>query len=219
MANSGKMGIPLVVLAFGEAALPLGVAYFFVVAIVQNTVGLAIYSGSFALSSLLRQPLIYAVLAVLLVTTTGLPVPQVVAATTDILGGMMVPSMLLLLGASLATLQVADLRPALIAAFGRLLIGFVTALVVIKLLDLSGIVAGVVFLMATMPTAVLMFVFADRFQRNAKQVAGIVVVSTVLTLTCLPLLVWGGLKISENGLDFVHILELFSTEARGVSNE
>ncbi|PZX09617.1 AEC family transporter [Celeribacter halophilus] len=199
MPNSGNMGIPLVVLTFGDSALALAVAYFFVVAIVQNTLGLAIYSGSFSAKSLLKQPLIYAVLAVLFVTWTGLTVPAVVSSTTEILGGMMVPSMLLLLGASLATLQVADLRPALIVSVGRLSIGLVTATIVISLLGLSGTVAGIVFLMATMPTAVLMFVFADRYQRNAKQVAGTVVVSTVMTLVCLPLLVWGGLKIAANG--------------------
>lgn len=200
MPNSGNMGLPLVVLTFGEAGLPLGVAYFFVIALVQNTLGITIYAGSFRLSTLLRQPLIYAVLAVMVVTWTNVQVPQVVLTTTEILGGMMVPAMLLLLGASLATLKVEDLRPALLVAIGRLLIGIATAFAVINLLGLSGTVAGIVFIMATMPAAVLMFVYAERYQSNAKQVAGSIVVSTLLTFACLPALVWGAVEISGGKL-------------------
>jgi predicted permease len=196
--NSGNMGLPLIALSFGPQGMQLGVAYFFVLALVQNTVGLSIYSGSVRLGSIVRQPLIYAVLAVLIVTWTGIKVPQIVLVTTQILGGAMVPSMLLLLGASLATLRVADLGRAVWVATGRLAIGLVSALAVIMLLDLDGVAAGVVFVMATMPTAIISYVFAERYQRDAKQVAGSVVVSTLLTFLCLPALIWGGLALAQD---------------------
>lgn len=196
LPNSGNMGLPLVVLAFGTEGLELGVAYFFVIALVQSSVGLSIYAGSLHLSVILRQPLIYSVLAVLLVTWTGFPVPEIVTVTTEILGGMMIPAMLLLLGASLATLQISDFRPALMVAIGRLAIGLISAFLVIRILDLEGVKAGAVFLLATMPTAIVTYVFAERFQHNARQVAGSVVVSTLFTFVCLPLLVWTALEIS-----------------------
>lgn len=196
MPNSGNMGLPLVVLAFGPDGLRVGVAYFFVVALVQHTLGVWIYSGRLNPASLLRQPLIYAVLAVLVVTFTGMHVPTIVLVTTDMLGGMMIPAMLMLLGASLATLEVADLRPALLMAIGRLTFGLMSAFAAIMVLGLQGTTAGVVFLLATMPTAIVIYVYAERFQQNAKQVAGSVVVSTVLTFICLPILVWAALAIS-----------------------
>ena len=196
LPNSGNMGLPLVVLAFGLDGLQLGVAYFFVVALVQYSLGLSIYAGSLRLMMLLRQPLIYSVSAVLLVTWTGLPVPKILLTTTEILGGMMIPAMLMLLGVSLATLKVADLGPALMVAVGRLVLGLVSACVVIWALDLHGVTAGTVFLLATMPTAIVSYVFAERYQHNARQVAGTVVVSTLLTFICLPGLVWLALAIS-----------------------
>ncbi|MCF2905575.1 AEC family transporter [Octadecabacter sp. CECT 8868] len=202
MPNSGNMGLPLVVLTFGPEGMPFGVAYFFVVALLQNSLGLSIYAGSLRLKVIFRQPLIYAVLAVLVVTWADIQVPNIILTTTEMLGGMMVPAMLLLLGASLATLKVEDLRPALLVAVGRLVFGVISALVVIWLLGLSGMVAGTVFLMATMPTAILMFVFAERYQHDAKQVAGSVVVSTLLTFACLPLIVWAALEISGLNSDF-----------------
>lgn len=196
LPNSGNLGLPLVMLAFGEDGARLGVAYFFVVALVQHTVGLSIYAGSLRLGALMRQPLIYSVLAVLVVTVFEIEVPQVVLTTTSLLGGMMIPAMLLLLGTSLASLRITHLRPALLVAVGRLLIGVISALVVILVLDLKGAQAGTVFLLATMPTAIVSYVFAQRYNRDPGQVAGSVVVSTLLTFACLPGLIWAALKIA-----------------------
>jgi predicted permease len=201
LPNSGNMGLPLVVMAFGDEGMRLGVAYFFVVALVQNSVGLSIYSGTIRLSSLLRQPLIYSVIAVLVVTWTGIQVPQIILVTTEMLSGMMIPAMLMLLGASLATLKVQDVRPALFVAVGRLGLGLISALAVIKLLGLTGIPAGTVFLLATMPTAIVTYVFAERYQHDARQVAGSVVASTLLTFACLPVLIWIALAISDGTVD------------------
>ncbi|MDV7143889.1 AEC family transporter [Tropicimonas sp. TH_r6] len=220
LPNSGNMGLPLVLLAFGTEGLQLGVAYFFVVALVQHSVGLSIYAGSLRLSAILKQPLIYAVAAVLLVTWTGLPVPEIVLVTTELLGGMMVPAMLMLLGASLASLQVTDLRPALLVAFARLSLGVISALTVIFLLGLEGITAGVVFLLATMPTAIVNYIYAERFQHNPRQVAGSIVTSTIVTFVCLPMLVWTALGISESDDESArHSVLPVTSERQGVALE
>lgn len=197
LPNSGNMGLPLVALAFGEEGMRLGISYFFVVALFQHSVGLSITAGSVRLKSLVRQPLLYSVALVLVVTYFDLPVPQMILTTTGMLGNMMIPAMLILLGSSLASLQVTDFRPALAMAVGRLGIGLISAAAVIHLLDLSGIIAGSVFLLATMPTAIVTYVFAERYQQNPQQVAGGVVLSTLLTFCCLPALVWAALRISE----------------------
>lgn len=200
--NSGNIGLPLVILAFGDEGALLGVAYFFVIALAQHSIGFSIYAGSFQPKTLLRQPLFYSVIAVLLVTWFAIPVPQLILTTTQMLGGMMVPAMLLLLGLSLASMKVSDLAPALLIATGRLVIGAVSAIVVIWMLDLRGVPAGVVFLLATMPTAIVNYIFAQRFDRNPEQVAGTIVVSTIMTFICLPALVWSALEISKSEIPF-----------------
>lgn len=196
LPNSGNLGLPLVLLAFGEEGMQLGVAYFFVISLVQHSVGMSIYAGVLRLSILARQPMLYAVIAVLVVTLTGIEVPNLVMNTTRILSGLMVPAMLLLLGMSLATLKVSDLKPALTVALGRLALGVISASVVIWTFGFSGVAAGTVFLMATMPTAIVNYILAERFQHNPQQVSGAVVVSTLLTLICLPVLVWIALELS-----------------------
>lgn len=196
LPNSGNLGLPLVLLAFGPEGFQLGVAYFFVVSLVQHTFGLSLYAGSVKVGAMLRQPLIYAVAAVLVVTWTGLQVPTIILTTTEMLGGMMIPSMLILLGASLATLQVSDLRPALFIAVARLGIGIVSATIVIWVLDFEGLRAGTVFLLSVMPTAIVNYVYAERYQQAPRRVAGSIVVSTLLTFVCLPVLLWAALAIA-----------------------
>lgn len=190
MPNSGNIGLPLVLLAFGETGLALGVSYFFVIALLQYTVGAAISSGHYKIRDLANQPLVYSVAMVAIVVSTGLEVPEVLASTTELLGGMMIPAMMILLGTSLARLTVSDLRPALVIAVARLGIGIPTAFFVIALLSLAGIEAGTVFLLAAMPTAIVNYVFAERYRPDARLVAGAVVVSTLLTFALLPAILW-----------------------------
>ena len=200
LPNSGNMGLPLVVLAFGSEGARLGISFFFTVALFQYSIGLSISSGSLRIRDMARQPLLFSVALVLLVTALQLPVPQVILKTTEMLGGMMIPAMLILLGTSLATLKVSDLGPSLAMAVGRLLIGIAAALGVISLLGLTGVAAGTVFLLGTMPSAIVTYVFAERFQQTPTQVAGAVVMSTVLTFGFLPALVWVALWMADGGL-------------------
>ncbi|MFV2033552.1 MAG: AEC family transporter [Halocynthiibacter sp.] len=195
--NSGNIGLPLALLAFGESGLALGVSFFFVVALLQYTVGAAVSSGQYRLGDLVRQPLVYSVLGVLVVLISGIRVPPVIAATTDLLGGMMIPTMLVLLGLSLATLSVADIRAATIIALSRLGIGLPTSLLVIKIQSLAGIEAGTVFLLAMMPAAIVTYVFAERYRADAHLVAGAVVISTLLTLALLPVILWAAYIIAD----------------------
>ena len=199
MPNSGNIGLPLVLLAFGDIGLVLGISYFFVVALLQYTVGAAISSGQYRLRDLVRQPLVYSIVLVAIVMTTGVRVPAMVATTAELLGGMMIPAMLILLGTSLARLGISDIRPAVIVALARLFIGIPTGLAVVAILALSGIEAGTVFLMASMPTAIVNYVFAERYRPDSKLVAGAVVVSTTLTFAVLPAILWVTLRIADAG--------------------
>ncbi|MDA4844445.1 AEC family transporter [Hoeflea poritis] len=196
MPNSGNIGLPLVLLAFGETGLALGISYFFVIALLQYTVGAAISSGQYRFRDLANQPLIYSILLVGVVAVTGIEVPVIIASTTELLGGMMIPAMLILLGTSLARLSVSDLKPAITIAIARLCIGLPASLIVIAALSLSGVEAGTVFLLAMMPTAIVNYVFAERYREDSRQVAGAVVVSTLLTFALLPALLWSAYAVS-----------------------
>jgi len=196
LANTGNMGVPLVMLTFGDQGLALGVVVFFVHSLAQYSLGLAISSGSFDPRSLLRQPILWAVLLACLTLITNTSIPVWLSNTTELLGGLLIPAMLLMLGTSLARLSIGDMPLALSLAVARLLLGAAAGLLLIWLFDLQGVAAGVLFLQATMPVAVFNFVFADRFNRSPERVAATVLVSTLLAMACLPALVAISLQIA-----------------------
>ena len=187
--NTGNMGLPLALMAFGDTGLALGISYFFVNSVSQYTLGLAISSGTFSPMQLVRQPIIWAVALALLVRETDIAVPVFLANTTQIVGGLVIPAMLLMLGNSLASLKVAGLGTAAIIAVARLALGFGLGLAMISLLDLEHDVAGVVIMQATMPAAVFNYIFAERYGRQPEQVAAVILISTVLSFLTLPALV------------------------------
>ena len=47
-----------------------------------------------------------------------------------------------------------------------------------------------VFLLAVMPTAIVTYVFAERYRPDGQKVAGAVVASTLFTFALLPALIW-----------------------------
>jgi len=187
--NTGNMGLPLALMAFGETGLALAISYFFINSVSQYTLGLSISSGRFSPAQLLRQPIIWAVAAALLFRWTGADVPPVIGSTTALVGGLVIPAMLLMLGNSLASLHVASLPTAAIIAVARLAFGFLAGLSMIWLLDLDGMVAGVVIMQATMPAAVFNYVFAERFGREPEKVAAVILLSTLISFATLPFLV------------------------------
>jgi predicted permease len=187
--NTGNMGIPLCFFAFGEAGLALGVCFFAVTTVLHFTLGQAIWSDRVASGALLRTPLVWAALAAVIVILADLEVPIWLSRTTSLLGSFTIPIMQLTLGVSLAQLRVTRLLPSLGLALLRLSIGLGVGLAVASLFGFSGVAAGVVILDCAMPVAVFNYMFAVRYERSPVDVAGLIVVSTLLSLMVIPLLV------------------------------
>lgn len=202
MPNSGNMGLPCVYLAFGEIGLAIGVAFFFVIAILQYTVMPIVSQGHFSFARTVREPLIWSVIAAIAFRLAGIGPPDFIADTTEILGGIMIPVMVILLGGSLARLRLGDIRLSVGLALARLAIGLVTGAVVTVSFGLAGVEAGSLFLLASMPAAIVTFVFAERHNRSPEKVAGLVVASSLLTFAALPGVLWVAIRIAgtESGL-------------------
>lgn len=197
LPNAGNAGLPLVFFAFAEPGLTIGAAFFFIIALVQYTVVPAIVSGDPGLGKLLREPLIWSIAAVALFRFSGVSVPTVVADTTALLGGIMIPVMLILLGGALSRLKVKDLKSSVFLACLRLTIGIATGLAMVVLFRLEGVEAGAIFLLCSMPSAMITYVIAQHYGRSPEQVAGFVVSSTVMNFACLPLLISAALSLAK----------------------
>jgi predicted permease len=187
-ANTGNMGLPLSSLAFGETGLALAIGIFALSAVLQFTAGVAISSGRWSFTMLARVPLLYALPPALVFMFTGAKPPAWLNATTELIGTMTIPLMLITLGVSLARLDVKSLPRSLGLAILRLLMGFALGVGVAWLFRLEGATRGVLIVQSSMPVAVFNYLFAQRYRRQPEEVAGLVVISTVLSFLSLPLL-------------------------------
>jgi len=187
-SNSGNMGLPLCLFAFGEAGLALAIGFFTVSATLQFTLGVGLAAGTVSPRRLARIPLLYAVAVSVALMMTGTPLPGWIANTVELLGGLTIPLMLIALGVSLARLRIASLKLSLVIALVRLLLGFAAGNLVAWTFGMEGMVAGVLILQASMPVAVFNYLFAQVYRRAPEEVAGAVVLSTFLSFASLPLL-------------------------------
>jgi len=188
--NTGNMGLPLALFAFGNEGLALAVVYFACTATLQFTLGISLASGSVSIRRLLRTPAIYAVVISLLILTLDLDVPRWADNSLAVLGGLTIPLMLLTLGVSLAQLHVAAIGRNASLAVVRLVGGLIVGVVVASVFDLPRVAAGVLIIQSAMPVAVFNFLFAKQYGRAHTDVAAMIVISTFLSFVTLPILVF-----------------------------
>lgn len=186
--NTGNMGLPLCLFAFGERGLGLAIIYFTATSIVQFTVGVGIAMGSFDLKRLLRVPILHATAIALGFLWVGIPVPQWLANTTGLVGNLAVPLMLLALGVALGQLHVSSLSRTAVLSVLRLVMGAGIGWAIGWALGLDPQAHGVVVIQSAMPVAVFNYLFAQKFAVRPGEVASMVLISTALSFVTLPLL-------------------------------
>ena len=188
ISNSGNLGLPLGLFAFGETGLALAIASYTIYALVQYTVGQLIAAGKFSYRIVVRQPLIYsAILSIMFLMTATTP-PEWALNTTELIGGAAIPLNLLALGVALARLNVSSLQNSIYVSVLRLGLGLLLALAVTEALDLDPVTRGVVILQSAGPAALFSYLWAQLYGNSPEQVAGVIMVSTLISLATLPLL-------------------------------
>lgn len=187
-SNSGNMGLPLCLFAFGEEAMGLAVACFAMFTLWQFSLGLWIWSGKRGLTEMLKSPIGWATVAGFVCAALRITPPEFITNTTRLLGGLTIPLMLITLGVSLASMRPGNLPRALTISAIRLLVGPAVGFFVAWLFNFTGHARGVVVIECAMPVAVFNYLLALRYDRDAEEVAGLIMVSTLMSLVTLPIL-------------------------------
>jgi len=188
LGNSGNLGLPLCLFAFGETGLALGIAVFAVSSIVTMTVGQMISAGKLSPAVLFKTPVVYAVALAIVFMATGTRPPKWIASALETLGYMAIPIMLLALGVSLARLSPGKFKISGLVAVLRIAMGFAGGWLIAELLGLTGAARGVLIIQSAMPAAVFNYLWAMHYGRDGAAVAGVVVISTALAFVLLPLI-------------------------------
>ncbi|MCM3710637.1 AEC family transporter [Sporosarcina luteola] len=190
LINSGNYGIPVSQLLFH--ANPLGISIQIIVMVFQNvltyTYGLynlisATKSGLEILKSLLKMPVIHAMLLGGLLNWLQIPIPNFVWAPISHLSDAFLAIALILLGAQLAQIELKTIvnRTIITSSIGRLIIGPSVALLLIFLFGLDGVVAQSLFIASSFPTSRNSSTLALEYDVNPDLAAQTVLFSTVLS--------------------------------------
>ncbi|AUG52492.1 AEC family transporter [Thalassospira marina] len=188
--NIGNVGLPLCLLAYGDDGLALAVAFFAAMIVLQFTFGVAFVAGTFSIRSLIKMPIIPATVLAIFFLATETPVPAWLYNTTNLIGQLTIPLMLFTLGVSLARLKPVSLVRSIGLSFVRLIMGVGVGIALSEIMGLEGIARGVVILQCSMPVAVFCYLFAQLYDNEPEEVAGVVISSTFLAAISLPALLW-----------------------------
>lgn len=185
--NTGNMGLPISLYAFGEHGLALAVAFFLTLSVFQFTLGLAISGTAASLKAFARNPIVISLAGAMPIIFLDVELPRWLANTVDLLGGMSIPLMLLTLGVSLASLRLRHVGSGLLLGGLRIVLGAAVGWVVGQALGMGELERAVLMVQSSMPVAVFNYLMAVRANRAPEQVANLVMCSTVLSFVWLPL--------------------------------
>lgn len=185
--NSGNMGVPLLVLAFGPEALPAAVVVFIIEMLLHFSVGLYMLDPRTSLWRMLRMPIVAASVAGLLVNVGGVALPSWLLEAMHMLGGICIPLMLFALGVRLLEIDFSDWRTGLLGAVLCPLSGLAVALPLMWLLPLNSLQTAVLLVFAVLPPAVLNYLVAEQYKLEPHKVASLVLIGNLGSLVVMPL--------------------------------
>ena len=196
LPNTGNMGLPICLFAYGNVGLGIGGAISSIIILFHFTVGVFLASKKFNLEIFLKSPAFYSILISVLILYFKIPVPNFIVNTTMLLTYATIFLILMSLGIALTRLKVFSFNKALISSIARVVLGPIIGLVLIKLFNLSGVAAGVLLIQCSMPSAVLNYLVASMYSPKSviDSIASTIVVSTILSFITIPIVVFIALK-------------------------
>ena len=185
-ANTGNIGLPVALFAYGQEGLAFAIVIFAIMAIFSFTIGIYVVAGTGGLSEVLKQPLVYASVLGGVFALQGWSVPVWLLNSLDLAGQIAIPLMLITLGVSIANLSVGEVGRAVVLSLAKLSITTSITILVVQLFGLTGVARGALVLQLVMPVAVTSYLLAERYRAEPDKVAGTVVVSTLISVAAIP---------------------------------
>lgn len=185
--NVGNMGLPLLLLTFGQQALGAAVVLMLVVTVAQFALGSWLLSGRFAWSMFWREPLLVASLLGVACSLGEVAIWSPLMAAIKLLGDISIGLMIFSLGVRLSSARLGAWRIGLVGAIVTPLTGMLAAWTFGSLFDLRPMDRDILFVFGALPPAVSNFIFAERYQQEPDKVASIVMIGNACALFFLPL--------------------------------
>mgnify|MGYP001368117077 CR=1 FL=1 len=185
--NTGNIGLPVCLFAFGTTGFDFAVVIFAVMAIYNFTFGVWVISGRGSPIKVLKEPLVPAVLLGTVFLINGWQTPRFLTNTLELIGQMAIPLMLITLGVAIGRMKRSGLTRVFWPAVWKFLVCLICALLVVWLFNLPRIASAILILQVTTPVAVTSYLLAEKYGLDAESVAALVIVSTLLSVMFIPI--------------------------------
>ncbi|WP_306046887.1 AEC family transporter [Nioella sp. MMSF_3534] len=188
--NTGNLGLPLALFAFGDVGLGYGVVIFAIMAVLSFTIGIRLVSDQASILRVLREPMVWATLLGALFLWQGWQTPRWLTNSLSLAGQLAIPLMLFTLGVAVARLTPRGVGRAVLLSLAKLVIGISAGVAAGWALGLEPVAFAVIILQMATPVGVSSYLLAERFRADADAVAGYVVISTLISVLALPILLY-----------------------------
>jgi malate permease and related proteins len=196
LPNTGNMGLPICLFAYGTAGLGVASSIASVVILLHFTIGVFLADKSLSFKLLIKNVPTYAIIFSVLFLYFEWKVPGYLENTTFLLTYATIFLILMSLGIALSRLKVVSWLHASILGAVRVIIGPIIGFCLIKSLNLNGFAAGVLLIQSCMPGAVLTYLVGSMYSEKkvVDSVASVIVTSTIMSFITIPMVVFYSLK-------------------------
>jgi len=186
--NTGNLGLPLALFAFGDVGLGYAVVIFAVMAILSFTFGIWLVSDGGSLTKVVKEPLVAATLLGALFLWQGWQTPTFLTNALELIGQMAIPMMLITLGVAVARLQPGSFGLSVLLSALKAVLCVACATVTGIWFGLDQTALAVLIVQIATPVAVTSYLLAEKYGADSDSVAGLVVISTLMSVVTLPLI-------------------------------
>jgi len=196
MPNTGNMGLPICLFAYGSQGLGVAAAISTLIILCHFTLGIFLADRKFNINVILKNPPFYAIIISVFFLYFKINVPIFVENTTFLLTYATIFLILMSLGIALTRLKVFSFKKAFISSICRVILGPIVGLLLIKYFNLEGFAAGALLIQCSMPSAVLTYLVGSIYspKKIVDSIASMIVVSTVMSFITIPIIVFFALK-------------------------
>lgn len=185
--NSGNLGIPMALLAFGDGAMAPTIVLFMISFCLQFVVCAWLLDRDVSLWSIWKVPTVMATIAGTAVSLTHIHIWPPVIDATQMVGKMAVALNTFALGVRLVDIDFSRWRDGAIGGIARPVIGGVVSGLVAHLFGLSSLSTSLLILFGAMPPGITNFILAERYNQEPHRVASIVLIGNAMSVVFLPL--------------------------------
>ena len=185
--NAGNLGLPLVVLSFGDEALSVAVICFIVCNFFHITIGSYMLHKQPNILKVFLSPMILAVFLALILSLLNVTIPTTLLEPVRMLGNICVPLMLFALGVRLVDLKLSEWKIGMLAALLAPVCGIAVVLAIIPFIELTRLEQGALFLFGVLPPAVMNYMFAEHYNQEPAKVASMVLFGNAFSIISIPI--------------------------------